>query len=143
MLWHGNWDRAGRSVDSLLLRGTRDSRRCRKCADCRYDFPELVRFAIQQHIDLTVVGAGALSNAWYCRCFRKGRASGLWTESPRRTDGREQNLQENFARGECSTAAYTEFDNQDDAVEYLNRNREHPVVVKADGLAAGRGYCLR
>ena len=39
------------------------------------------------------------------------------------------------------TAAYEVFTNADDALEYLE-NCEYPIVIKADGLAAGKGVVI-
>jgi phosphoribosylamine--glycine ligase len=39
------------------------------------------------------------------------------------------------------TAAYEVFDNSEHAIEYL-RHQEYPVVVKADGLALGKGVII-
>ncbi|MGI5831035.1 MAG: phosphoribosylamine--glycine ligase [Thermoguttaceae bacterium] len=107
------------------------------------DFPELVRFAIQQHIDLTVVGPELPLTLGIVDAFEK---EGLRVFGPNRRaaqmEGSKIFCKKILRAGNVPTAAYTEFDNQDDAVEYLNRNREHPVVVKADGLAAGKGVIV-
>ncbi len=39
------------------------------------------------------------------------------------------------------TAAYEVFDNTNDAIEYLKKC-EYPIVIKADGLAAGKGVVI-
>jgi phosphoribosylamine---glycine ligase len=51
-----------------------------------------------------------------------------------------------FTKELCSkynipTASYQTFDNQDDASQYLNEI-DYPVVIKADGLAAGKGVII-
>lgn len=40
------------------------------------------------------------------------------------------------------TAAYEIFDNPDQAKEYIRTTRKYPVVVKADGLALGKGVLI-
>lgn len=46
-----------------------------------------------------------------------------------------------MARHHIPTAAYVEVDNYDDAIQALNQF-SYPVVVKADGLAAGKGVVI-
>lgn len=40
------------------------------------------------------------------------------------------------------TAKYEVFDNSNDAIAYVNDNKMEPVVVKADGLALGKGVII-
>lgn len=40
------------------------------------------------------------------------------------------------------TAEYEVFDNADKAIEYINSRNEFPVVIKADGLALGKGVII-
>ncbi len=40
------------------------------------------------------------------------------------------------------TAQYRVFDNADDAVEYIRNKNEFPTVIKADGLALGKGVII-
>ncbi len=40
------------------------------------------------------------------------------------------------------TASYETFDNSKDAVEFIEKNNTYPIVVKADGLALGKGVII-
>ncbi|MEG0899593.1 MAG: phosphoribosylamine--glycine ligase [Oscillospiraceae bacterium] len=40
------------------------------------------------------------------------------------------------------TAAYEVFDNQEKAIAYIEKQNEYPVVIKADGLALGKGVII-
>lgn len=40
------------------------------------------------------------------------------------------------------TADYETFDNADDAIAYISKNNRYPIVVKADGLALGKGVII-
>lgn len=46
-----------------------------------------------------------------------------------------------FKKYEIPTADFQTFDNYDDAVNYIEQ-KGAPIVVKADGLAAGKGVCV-
>lgn len=107
------------------------------------DFPELIRFAKEQRIDLTVVGPEQPLTMGVVDAFEK---EGLRIFGPSRRaaqmEGSKIFCKKILRAGNVPTAAYTEFDNQEEAVAYLNRNSELPVVVKADGLAAGKGVIV-
>ena len=40
------------------------------------------------------------------------------------------------------TAAYENFDNAEDAIKYLKEQASFPIVLKADGLALGKGVLI-
>ena len=40
------------------------------------------------------------------------------------------------------TAAYENFDNAEDAIKYLKEQASFPTVLKADGLALGKGVLI-
>ncbi len=107
------------------------------------NFPELIRFAKEERIGLTVVGPELPLTLGIVDAFEK---EGLRVFGPNRRaaqmEGSKIFCKKILRAGSVPTAAYSEFDNQQDAVAYLNRNSELPVVVKADGLAAGKGVIV-
>lgn len=40
------------------------------------------------------------------------------------------------------TAAYETFDDEEKAIAYLKANDTYPIVIKADGLASGKGVII-
>jgi phosphoribosylamine---glycine ligase len=106
------------------------------------DLPALVHFAKTQAVDLTVVGPEAPLVAGVVDAFR---AAGLAifgpTAAAARLEGSKAFSKDFLARHHIPTAAYANFTDLEAALAYV---REHgaPVVVKADGLAAGKGVIL-
>jgi phosphoribosylamine--glycine ligase len=103
---------------------------------------ELVNFARDQRIGLTIVGpevplvAGVVDafQAAGLRCFGPSRAAA-------QLEGSKAYAKDFLARHRIPTAAYRNFTEVDAAVAYI-RERGAPIVVKADGLAAGKGVIL-
>jgi phosphoribosylamine--glycine ligase len=104
--------------------------------------PELVAFAGAQSIALTVVGPEAPLAAGVVDAFRQ---AGLKIFGPSRSAARLESSK-NFAkafmvRHGIPTAAYQTFTDAASAHTYID-SRGAPVVVKADGLAAGKGVVV-
>ena len=103
---------------------------------------QLVAFARTEHIALTIVGPEAPLVAGVVDAFQ---AEGLRCFGPSRTaaqlEGSKAYAKDFFARHRIPTAAYRNFTDVDAAVAYI-RERGAPIVVKADGLAAGKGVIL-
>ncbi|MGD8311590.1 MAG: phosphoribosylamine--glycine ligase [Gammaproteobacteria bacterium] len=106
------------------------------------DQPALIEFARQHAIGLTIVGpeqplvAGIVDRFREAglRCFGPGREAA-------RLEGSKAYSKEFLARHRIPTAAYAAFTNVAAAVAYIHE-RGAPIVVKADGLAAGKGVIL-
>jgi len=106
------------------------------------DVPGLVDFARQYAVDLTVVGpeaplAAGVVDAFAeagLRCFGPTRAAAALEASKAFTKAF-------LERHGIPTAAYRSFDDLDAAAAYI-RERGAPLVVKADGLAAGKGVTV-
>ena len=104
--------------------------------------PELVRFAKAEPVTLTVVGPEAPLAAGIVDAFR---AEGLRIFGPTRAAAQLESSKD-FAkmfmtRHEIPTAAYRSFEDPVAAHEYLDAQGA-PIVVKADGLAAGKGVVV-
>ncbi len=101
-------------------------------------------FAIREKIDLTVVGPEAPLAAGLADNFRK---AGLLVFGPGR-DGARLEWSKVWAKERMvdwgmPTARFEVFDDYEAALRYLEKEyRDKPVVVKADGLAAGKGVTV-
>jgi phosphoribosylamine--glycine ligase len=106
------------------------------------DIDGLCDFAVRAGIDLTVVGPEAPLVAGITDSFT---AAGLRCFGPSKAaaqlEGSKAFAKDFMARHGIPTAAYRAFDELDAALAYL-REIGAPVVVKADGLAAGKGVIL-
>ena len=106
------------------------------------DFPALLRFAQDKTIDLTIVGPEAPLVNGVVDAFE---AQGLRCFGPRaaaaQLEGSKAFSKDFLARHGIPTAAYATFEELEPALAYL-RERGAPIVVKADGLAAGKGVIV-
>jgi phosphoribosylamine--glycine ligase len=106
------------------------------------DIDALLAFAQEQDIGLTIVGpevplvAGVVDrfSAAGLRCFGP-------TQAAARLEGSKSFSKDFLARHGIPTAAYATFTDSAAAADYIRRQGA-PIVVKADGLAAGKGVIL-
>ena len=106
------------------------------------DFEQLANFAQQNKIDLTVVGPeGPLVDgivdhfsALNLRCFGP-------SANAAQLEGSKSFTKDFLARHNIPTAEYETFTEQTAALNYV-REKGAPIVVKADGLAAGKGVIV-
>jgi phosphoribosylamine--glycine ligase len=104
------------------------------------DIPGLLDAVEKHDVDLTIVGpelplVGGIVDAFH---ERKLRIFGP-TADAARLEGSKAFCKKILNRGDVPTAAYREFRRPAEAREYLLAREETPLVVKADGLAAGKG----
>jgi phosphoribosylamine--glycine ligase len=104
------------------------------------DIPALVELARSRAVDLTVVGPEAPLVAGIVDAFRAAglRAFGP-TAAAAQLEGSKVFCKQILHRGDVPTAMFREFRSVARAREYLEAREDVPVVVKADGLAAGKG----
>lgn len=106
------------------------------------DLEALVRFAHDRALDLTVVGPEAPLVAGIVDLFRKENLRCLGPpQAAARLEGSKSFAKDFLSRHGIPTASYRSFGDTDAAVAYI-RARGAPIVVKADGLAAGKGVVL-
>lgn len=107
------------------------------------EFDKLAGFARENAIDFTIVGmddplVGGLVDAF--------EAEGLKVFGPRRNaavlEGSKAFSKDLMKKYGIPTAAYENFDRAEDAVRYLEEKASFPVVLKADGLALGKGVLI-
>ena len=122
--------------------GTAREPKTRNVAVAGDDIDGLLNLAQIEGVDLTVVGpeqplvAGVVDRfeAAGARCFGPRAAAA-------RLEGSKAFTKAFLARHGIPTAAYETFDELDAALAYVD-SRTLPVVIKADGLAAGKGVII-
>lgn len=106
------------------------------------DMPALLAFAQHEAIGLTVVGPEAPLVAGVVDAFE---AAGLRCFGPKqaaaRLEGSKAFAKDFLARHHIPTAAYRTFTELAPALAYV-KQAGAPLVIKADGLAAGKGVIL-
>ena len=106
------------------------------------DIPELVEFAQENDVELTIVGPEAPLVIGLVDAFREAglRCFGP-TQGAAQLEGSKAFTKDFLARHHIPTAAYQNFTDIDQALAYL-REQGAPIVIKADGLAAGKGVIV-
>lgn len=106
------------------------------------DVPGLLAFAREARIDLTVVGPEAPLSLGVVDAFT---AAGLRifgpTEAAARLESSKAFTKDFLARHRIPTAGYAVFEQLQPALEHV-RAQGAPIVIKADGLAAGKGVVV-
>lgn len=106
------------------------------------EFDKLVAFAKEKQIDLTVIGmddplVGGIVDAF--------EAEGLRVFGPRKNaailEGSKAFSKDLMKKYQIPTAAYETFETAEAALEYLE-TAKYPIVLKADGLALGKGVLI-
>lgn len=106
------------------------------------EFDKLVSFAKEKQIDLTVIGmddplVGGVADAF--------EAEGLRVFGPRKNaailEGSKAFSKDLMKKYHIPTAEYETFDSADAALAYLE-TADFPIVLKADGLALGKGVLI-
>jgi phosphoribosylamine---glycine ligase len=106
------------------------------------DIEALVSFARDRRADLTVVGPEAPLMAGIVDRFRAAKLSCYGpTAAAARLEGSKAFAKDVMRRHRIPTAAFATFDDAPRARAFA-RSLNTPVVVKADGLAAGKGVVI-
>lgn len=103
----------------------------------------LLRFAQEQNIDLTIVGPELPLTLGIVDTFQK---AGLKIFGPSQKasilEGSKIFTKEFCHQFKIPTAPFATFINAQDARNYLKEKKCYPIVIKADGLAAGKGVVI-
>lgn len=106
------------------------------------EFDKLVAFAKAEEIDLTIIGMDDPLVGGVVDEFEK---AGLRVFGPRKNaailEGSKAFSKDLMKKYNIPTAAYENFDNSEDALQYLE-TAKMPIVLKADGLALGKGVLI-
>ncbi len=114
-----------------------------RCVDlAAADIDHLVRFAQNEAIDFVVVGPEEpLVRGLVDRLEKAGIKAFGPRAAAARIEGSKGFMKDLCARYDIPGAAYVRFDEPDQAKEFIIRHGA-PLVVKADGLAAGKGVII-
>ncbi|MDY2726072.1 MULTISPECIES: phosphoribosylamine--glycine ligase [Anaerostipes] len=114
-----------------------------ECVDIgAMEFEKLVAFAKEKEIDLTIIGmddplVGGIVDAF--------ESEGLRVFGPRKNaaiiEGSKAFSKDLMKKYNIPTAAYENFTDPDEALKYLE-TAKMPIVLKADGLALGKGVLI-
>ena len=106
------------------------------------EFDKLVTFAKEKAIDLAIVGMDDPLVGGLIDEFEK---AGIRAFGPRKNaailEGSKAFSKDLMNKYDIPTAAYENFDNADEALAYLE-TAKFPIVLKADGLALGKGVLI-
>ena len=107
------------------------------------EFEKLAAFAEEKAVDLTVIGmddplVGGVVDVFESR--------GLKVFGPRKNaailEGSKAFSKDLMKKYHIPTAAYENFNDAEKALEYLREQAKFPIVLKADGLALGKGVLI-
>ncbi|GAA3931554.1 phosphoribosylamine--glycine ligase [Litoribacillus peritrichatus] len=106
------------------------------------DQNKLVAFAQKEAIDLTIVGPEApLVEGLVDRFEQEGLKAFGPTKGAAQLEGSKAFTKDFLARHNIPTAEYQNFTEIEPAVAYV-KEKGTPIVIKADGLAAGKGVII-
>ncbi|WP_241603872.1 phosphoribosylamine--glycine ligase [Rosenbergiella nectarea] len=106
------------------------------------DIPGLLAFAQRENIDLTIVGPEAPLVRGVVDAFqREGLTIFGPTQAAAQLEGSKSFTKDFLERHQIPTADYQNFTDIEPALAYL-QEKGAPIVIKADGLAAGKGVIV-
>ncbi len=106
------------------------------------DIPALVAFAQENHIDLTIVGPETPLVIGVVDAFQNAGLKIFGpTQGAAQLEGSKAFTKDFLARHNIPTAEYQNFTEVEPALAYV-RSKGAPIVIKADGLAAGKGVIV-
>ena len=107
------------------------------------EIEKLADFAVSNAVDLTVIGMDAPLVAGVVDAFE---AKGLRVFGPRKNaailEGSKAFSKDLMKKYNIPTAGYETFEDPEAAIRYLESEAEFPIVLKADGLALGKGVLI-
>ena len=106
-------------------------------------FPALIEFAKSHDVGLTVIGPEAPLSAGIVDAFEE---AGLAVFGPNKKaaqlEASKVFCKDVLTKASVPTAVYRTFNDERTAQSFLRDNKDTPFVVKADGLAAGKGVIV-
>ena len=107
------------------------------------EFDKLADFAEEKEIDLTIIGMDDPLVGGVVDVFEK---RGLKVFGPRKNaavlEGSKAFSKDLMKKYKIPTAGYENFDDSEKGLEYLRTEAKFPIVLKADGLALGKGVLI-
>lgn len=113
------------------------------CVPCSAtDVEGLLRLAEEKEIDLTVIGPEASLLAGVADAFEeRGLAVFGPNKKAAQVEGSKRFAKELMQRYNIPTGSFQSFSDKEQALRYIRRHQA-PMVIKADGLAAGKGVIV-
>lgn len=106
------------------------------------DGQALLKFATDNAIDLTVIGQEAASDAGVVDLFHEAGLTIFGpTKAATKLESSKVFSKDLMAEQNIPTAEYKTFTDAKEAAEYAT-SRSYPIVIKADGLATGKGVII-
>ena len=104
---------------------------------------DIIDFARLMQVDLTVAGPETVLTEGLADEFKKrGMAFFGPSKAAARIEGSKGFAKALMKKYGIPTAAYETFDDEEKAIAYLKANDTYPIVIKADGLASGKGVII-
>jgi len=107
------------------------------------EFDKIVAFSKEKAIDLVIVG---MDDPLVGGLVDELEAAGIRAFGPKKNaailEGSKAFSKDLMKKYNIPTAAYENFDDAEAAIEYLKTKAEFPIVLKADGLALGKGVLI-
>lgn len=104
---------------------------------------DIIDFARLMQVDLTVAGPETVLTEGLADEFEKrGMAFFGPSKAAARIEGSKGFAKALMKKYGIPTAAYETFDDEENAIAYLKANDTYPIVIKADGLASGKGVII-
>lgn len=115
-----------------------------KCVDIKAtNFEKLIDFASEKSIDLVVIGPDDPLCLGIVDEFEK---NGFRVFGPNKAaaiiEGSKVFSKNLMKKYNIPTAKYEVFENSNDAISYVEKNNTYPIVIKAEGLALGKGVII-
>jgi phosphoribosylamine--glycine ligase len=107
------------------------------------DVPGLVALARQQAVDLVIVGPEAPLVAGLVDALDEAGIAALGpSRAAAHLEGSKAFMKELCRRARIPTAGYRSYTSSSEAIAHAETNDRWPLVIKADGLAAGKGVVI-
>lgn len=104
---------------------------------------DIIDFARLMQVDLTIAGPETVLTEGLADEFEKrGMAFFGPSKAAARIEGSKGFAKALMKKYGIPTAAYETFDDEEKAIAYLKANDTYPIVIKADGLASGKGVII-
>ena len=122
--------------------GSATEAKCQNVAINMLDNQALLNFAQENNVELTIVGPEAPLVNGVVNAFRAAGQK-IWgpTQYAAQLEGSKAFAKDFLARHQIPTAYYGVFTDTHQALAYV-REKGAPIVIKADGLAAGKGVIV-
>lgn len=106
------------------------------------DIDQLIHFVKENDVDLTIVGSEAPLVAGIVDQFKKVKLKCFGpSQQAAQLEGSKAFSKQFMEKYDIPTAKYATFTDHAEALNYL-KTQKLPIVIKADGLAAGKGVCI-